>query len=413
MLALIALRNLSRNRRRTLLSLLVVSAGTAGLLLTSGFVRYSFDGLREAIIRGGLGHLEVTPETDLEGNSSPAERTGRPPGFARWREARSVIEGRPRVRAAGAAIQFAGVATNGDRSASFLGIGVEPLRERLMGVEVKLRSGANLSEEEPREGEDRVLLGVGLGLILRAAPGDSIVVLAATPDGSLDALDLTVSGLFSTGFQDLDGRILKMHVATAQRLLGTDQVTSLLVGLDDTRDTREAAMDLRRALAGSTPPLAIVDWETRAPFYGQVRALYAGIFVFLGTVVALLVVLSCSNTLFMAVLERVREFGTLLAIGTSRARLAGLLGLEAFWLGLLGGLLGSVLGLGLMVLVNVLEIKMPPPPAAVDSMKLALSVAPLDFLWAVAFMVVIVVVAALPPTLRILRLRIVDALGHI
>jgi putative ABC transport system permease protein len=413
MLAIIALRNLSRNRRRTLLSLLVVSSGTAGLLLTSGFVRFSFDGLREAIIRGGLGHLEVTPAKDLEGNASPAERTGRPPGFAQWREIRSVIEGRPRVRAAGAAIQFAGVATNGDRSASFLGVGVEPLRERRMGVEVKLRSGANLSEEEPGEGDGRVLLGVGLSLILRAAPGDSIVVMAATPDGSLDALDLTVSGLFSTGFQDLDGRILKMHVATAQRLLGTDQVTSLLVGLEDTRDTREAAMDLRTALAGSTPPLAIVDWETRAPFYGQVRALYAGIFVFLGAVVALLVVLSCSNTLFMAVLERVREFGTLLAIGTSRARLAGLLVLEAFWLGLLGGLLGSVLGLGLVVLINLLEIKMPPPPAAVDPMELALKVAPLDFLWAVAFMVAIVVVAAIPPTLRILRLRIVDALGHI
>jgi ABC-type antimicrobial peptide transport system permease subunit len=46
-------------------------------------------------------------------------------------------------------------------------------------------------------------------------------------------------------------------------------------------------------------------------------------------------------------------------------------------------------------------------------MELALKVAPLDFLWAVAFMVAIVVVAAIPPTLRILRLRIVDALGHI
>jgi ABC-type antimicrobial peptide transport system permease subunit len=65
------------------------------------------------------------------------------------------------------------------------------------------------------------------------------------------------------------------------------------------------------------------------------------------------------------------------------------------------------------VLVNVLEIEMPPPPAAADPMKLELNVIPLDFLWAVAFMVVIVVVAAIPPTLRILRLRIVDALGHI
>lgn len=413
MLALIALRNLSRNRRRTLFSLLVVSAGTAGLLLTGGFVRYSFDGLREAIIRGGIGHLEIAPAEDLEGTPSPAERTGRPPGFAGWREARSVIEARPHVRAAGAMLQLAGVATNGDRSASFLGVGVEPLRERRMGVEVKLRGGTDLTGEEPAPGEDRVLLGTGLGRALGAIPGDRIVLMAATPEGSLNALDVTVSGLFSTGFQDLDGRILKTQVATAQRLLGTDQVTSLVVGLEHTRDTREAAIDLRRALAGSALPLAIADWEARAPFYGQVRALYGGIFVFLGTVVALLVVLSCSNTLFMVVLERVREFGTLLAIGTSRGKLAALLALEAFWLGLLGGLAGSGLALGLTAIVNALEIEMPPPPAAVDPIRLALSLAPLDFLWAVTFMVVLVVLAAIPPTLRILRLRIVDALGHV
>ena len=65
MLSLIALRNLARNRRRTLLAVLVVAAGSAGLLVTGGFVRYSFDGLSEAIIHGGLGHIEVIPTEDL------------------------------------------------------------------------------------------------------------------------------------------------------------------------------------------------------------------------------------------------------------------------------------------------------------------------------------------------------------
>ena len=73
MLARIALRNLARNRRRTLLALLVVAAGAASLLLTTGFVRESFAGLREAFIRGGLGHLEVAPAAALE---QQADRTG-------------------------------------------------------------------------------------------------------------------------------------------------------------------------------------------------------------------------------------------------------------------------------------------------------------------------------------------------
>lgn len=411
--ALIALRNLFRNRRRSLLSLLIVSVGTAGLLLTVGFVRYSFEGLRDAIIRGGLGHLEVTPASELDADASAADPARRPPAFRDWRKTRSGIESQPYVQSAGATIQFAGIATSGDRSASFLGVAVEPQRERRMGVEIKLRGGVNLPDEEPPEGEDGVLLGIGLARALAVVPGDIVTVLSSTAEGSLNALDLTVVGVFTTGFQDLDSRILKTHLTTAQRLLGDDDITSLIVTITDTEATAETAADLRTALAGASQPLAVLDWESRAPFYGQVRALYRAIFVFLGSIVALLVALSISNTLLMSVLERVREFGMLLAIGTSRIQLASMLILEALWLAVLGGLGGGLLGKGLVALINVLEIKMPPPPAAVDPITLALAVVPSDFLWALAFMAAVMSMAAVPPIFRVFRLQIVEALGHV
>src|SRR5947207_13955344 len=117
MLALIALRNLSRNGRRTLLSLLVISVGTAGLLLTAGFIRYSFDGLRDAVIQGGLGQLEVAPASAAGEPASLLDQAGRPPKLSAWREIQSAIESRPYVRAAGATIQFAGMASHADNSA--------------------------------------------------------------------------------------------------------------------------------------------------------------------------------------------------------------------------------------------------------------------------------------------------------
>jgi putative ABC transport system permease protein len=412
MLVLIALRNLSRNRRRTLLSLLVVSVGIVALLLTAGFVRYSFDGLRDAVIQGGLGHLEIAPASDRDTTASLGQ-SGRSPSLRGWREIRATTESRPHVQAAGAVIQFAGVATNGEKSASFVGLATEPERERRMGMDVKLRSGINLPEKESLDGEDGVLLGAGLARALGAVPGDTIVVMAATLDGSLNAVDMTVQGLFTTGLQELDGRILKTQLGTAQRLLGTDRVTSLIVGLTNTSATGEAETDLRRVLRASPEPLSVVNWETRAPFYGQVRALYASIFTFLGTIVALLVALSTSNTMLMSVLERVREFGTLLAIGTSRVQLARLLILEALWLALLGAIGGSALGFGLVWLINVLKIDMPPPPGAVDPIVLALAVVPSDFLWICVSMTVIVAAAAVPPMVRVFRLQIVDALGHV
>ncbi len=413
MLVLIAHRNLFRNGRRTALSLLIVGVGIISLLLTAGFVRNSFDGLREAVIQGGLGHLEVAPAGGGEAPAAAAERSGRPPALRDWAALRATIESRPHVRASGAVIQFAGVATAGASSASFIGLAVEPDRERRMGMEVKLRGGANLATADAPDQENRVLLGVGLAHALNAAPGDTITVMAATPDGSLNAVDMTVDGLFTTGVQELDGRILKCRITTAQKLLGTDSVTSLIVALTDTDATREAQADLTRSLSSGAQRFSIVTWDARAPFYHQVRGLYAGIFVFLGTIVAVLVALSTSNTMLMSVLERVREFGTLLAIGTSRAQLALLLTFEALWLALLGSAAGTILGLLLVLVINLSRIDMPPPPGAVDPIPLALTVVTGDVLIICLSMTVILALAAVPPMLRVFRLRIVEALGHV
>ncbi len=413
MLPLIALRNLARNRRRTLLAVLVVAAGSAGLLVTAGFVRYSFAGLSEAIIHGGLGHIEVIPTADLAESVLPSERAGRPPGMEQWAEVRAAIEAQPQVRAAGAVIQFAGMATHDDRTASFVGAGNEPDRMRVMDVETRLRAGAGLPDAPPAQGTDAAIVGVGLARALGVRPGDTMTVMVSTVDGSLNAVDVTVIGLFSTGLQELDARMLQVHLLSAQRALGTPHVTSLVVGVTDGAQAGSVEVALRTALSGRRQALSVLGWEVRAPFYQQVRGLYLGIFVFLGTIVALLVVLSAANTLLMSMLERTREFGTLLAIGTTRRQLASLMMLEANWLALIGGTVGCAIAVAVSVGLDLLGIKMPPPPGAVDPVDLALMMLPGDFVWAMVVMAVILSVAAAPAILRLVRLRIVDALGHV
>ena len=317
----IALRNLARNRRRTLLSLLVVVAGTIGLLLTAGFIRFSFDGLRESLISGGLGPLEVVPAVALERQDSGLDRS-LAHGLSEWRELRDSIEKVAHVRAAGANIHLMGMVSAGDRSVSYVGVGAEPERERAMGFQVRMRGGENLRDDAPEEGEDQVLLAAGLAGSLGVEAGDIVTVLGLTPDGMLNALDVEVAGVVTTGIQELDQRFLKVHLATAQRLLQTELVSNLLVSLEDTSHTAMATTTLTENLAAHDPPLAVVDWRTRAPFFDQVRNLYLGIFWFLGSVIFVLVVLSASNTLLMTFMERIREIGTLRAIGTSRRQVA-------------------------------------------------------------------------------------------
>lgn len=405
----IALRNLARNRRRTALSLLIVACGSAGLVVTAGFIRFSFEGLETTLIHGGLGHLEVLT------TGSPATATERAglPDIADWESVRGTVEAIPGVLAASGTIHLTGIISRGDRSAAFLALGTEPDRERRMGFEVKVRGGADLPVEKPAEGEDRVLLGTGLARTLGVGVGDTVTLLAVTTSGNLNAVDMTVAGIVTTGLQDLDGRLLKLHLVSAQRLVESDRVSSIVVTLRETHDTAAVSTVIAARLAGRAPALSVLDWQARAPFYGQVRGLYTGIFWFLGGIIFVLVCLSTSNTLLMSVMERVREIGTLLALGTSRAQIGILILLEAQWLGLIGALLGGLIGLAVARVIDALGVEMPPPPGAVDPIPLHLALAPRDLALTVALMLVVLSLAAALPLARTLRLRIVDALGHV
>ncbi|HSM15214.1 MAG TPA: FtsX-like permease family protein [Thermoanaerobaculia bacterium] len=409
----LALRNLARNRRRTALSLAVVAAGGAALILTAGFVRFSFDGLREAMIHGGLGHLEVADAAAVAGRGAALDRPASA-ALADWRALRGRLEGLPRVEAVGANLHLMGLVQNAEgRSASFVGVGVEPERERAMGFETRLRAGEPLPEPPPAPGEDPVLLARGLAESLGVGPGDLVTLVATTEDGTLNALDVRVAGIATTGVAELDTRFLKLPLASAQRLAETERVSNLLVVLDDTAATDAALAAARAELADHEPPLAVTPWTERAPFYGQVRDLYLGIFAFLGSIVVVLVVLATSNTLVMAVLERVREIGTLRALGTGRGEVAGLLVVEALWLGALGALVAGAVGLGAIHLLNAAGLKMPPPPGAVDPIDLRLAIVPEAFWGTALLMLGVLLVAALVPALRAARMKIVDALGHV
>ena len=144
-----------------------------------------------------------------------------------WEATRTEIEENPDVRGAGGVIHLTGVMSHAQESCAVLALAVEPDREHRMGFDLKLRDGADLPAERPGEGDDRVLLGSSLARALAARSGDVVTVLAMTTGGTLNAVDMKVSGIFTTGLQDLDARLVKMHIASAQRLIESERVSSL------------------------------------------------------------------------------------------------------------------------------------------------------------------------------------------
>lgn len=398
----LALRSITRNRRRSLMTLLVIVFGAVGLILFGGYKAITFRGLRESTIRGRIGHLQIY------GPGYLTKEAQRPLEHALTDAAaiRRIVERDPRVKLTAAQISLNGLVSNGEKSETFLATAVEPERDAQFSAQ-KLVSGTDLPRDEP----DTVLLGRGLAASMHAKPGDWVTLMSMTTAGSLNAIDVRVAGVFMTGVKEYDERAVKMPIAAAQQLLQTTKVEKLLVLLHETSDTEAVHASLARDLAKYR--VEFREWQQLASFYHQVVALYNGIFGFLGIVVFCVVIFSVANTVTMSVLERTREIGTLMAIGTSRGRIWRSFLAEGVVLGLLGGTCGLAAGALLAYAINGAHVMLPPPPGYTSGYRLQILLVPqnLAFVFVISFFTA--ALSSVLPAWRASRLKIVDALGHI
>ncbi len=404
MLAKIAFRNIFRNRRRTLITTLVLVFGVVAMMMFGGYKEVNFWGIREGAARAQFGHLQIYAQGFSQADSErPLSR-----GLRHIEGLRSQIERDPRVEMTAAQISLMGLISNGDKSEAFLATAVEPARDRKMPAQ-RMTAGAYLADDEP----DTAIVGDALAKSMRVSPGDTLTLMATTANGSLNALDVRIAGIFSTGVKEYDQRAIKIPLAAAQRLLQTDKIEKLLVVLRHTEDTDLVKNDLAARFARQGDRYEMRTWSDLAGFYHQVVMLYNGIFGFLGAVISVIVVLSVANTILMSAFERTREIGTLMAIGTERSRIWNIFLLEGLFVGVLGGLAGLAVGGALGALINHVHIELPPPPGYTSGYRLQImlnaSILTTAFLLAAST----ATISSVVPAFKASRMRIVDALGHI
>ncbi len=402
----LAFRNLFRNRRRTAMTLLVASGGIASLLLAGGFFWYLFWGFRESTIRNGVGHLQIFNAEHFRRDETRALENG----LASYRDIVATVAKSPHVRGVAPRIEFFGMASNGMKSATYMATAVLPAEEKRMGFETRAVQGRGFSAAaEPRENE--AIVGAGLARSMNLKPGSGLTLLAVTAEGALNGIDVDVAGILSTGIKELDDRVLQITLPAAQRLLETEKVTKLVVGLDRTENAAAVQAALARSLQSSG--VAIKDWSELSPMYRQMVMMFGGILAFMAVIVFFMVVMSSANTLMMAMFERTREIGTMLAMGTPRSWVLGVFVLEGVLTGLLGAACGLAAGNGLGALINRAGIQMPPPPGNVTGFPLRVLHVPELMIGASVLMVLTLAAASIAPAVRASRLKIVEALAHV
>lgn len=404
---LLAFRNVFRNRRRTLMTLLMVGGGVTGLLLAGGYFTFMMNGLREDTIRDGLGHLQIFTAEHFKRDEVRVLDTG----IDNWRQVAANVVSAPHVRGVAPRIEFYGMVSNGVKSSVFMGSAVDPDAERSLGFTSRIASGHDLSSNP--SGEVEALIGAGLAKSMNVKEGDGLTLLAVTTDGALNGVDVQIAGIVKTGVAELDARYLRITLRSAQRLLQSDRVTNLVVGLDATANTDLAYGELLPRLRGTAQPMTLKKWIDLAIYYNQVHNMFTGIFIFMGIIVFFMVLMSSVNTLLMAMFERTREIGTMLAMGTPRLWVIVLFMVEATLLGIFGAGSGVLFGNLFGSLLNAAGLHMPPPPGYTVSIPFHVVHVPGIMIGSSILVIVSLAAASILPAIRASRLQIAEALAHV
>lgn len=403
----LALRNVARNRRRSSLTGGVVVFGFAAIALAGGFMSQSFEGLREGTIRNGTGHLQFADPAFFAGSEDATLEHGLP-GSDR---AAAILVKDFEVQEVLPRIDFVGLATNGRRSVPFLGTGLDPAPEaRTMDTAKLLVSGRWLLDAKERG----AVLGSGLARALNVKAGDTITLLATTPEGVLNALDATVTGLADIPIKELDERFLATTLGLASELLvASGRVSKLTIVLREPADPTRALPRLLSSLSREGIHVAGKTWEDLAVFYRQVRMLYIGIFGFMGLVLVVVVLLAAANTMMMAATERTREIGTLRALGTRPSAIQRMFLAEGLILAVSGCVGGALVSVVIRTILNHAGLTLPPPPGLSHGMPLHVNLYVTAYAAGALAMSATLVAASWFPARRAARMSIIDALAHV
>ena len=460
----LAWRNLLRNRRRSLMTLIAMVLGLTTVLLFGGYIRDINYALQSDFVRLS-GHLQIQHRDYFRfGSGNPAAY-----GIARYERIIAVVKNdpvlAPMLAVVTPTLQFGGIAGNFaasvSRTVQVSGTVVEDQNRMREWNDYGLR---RLSKRLSLSGtaSDTAVIGTGVARVLQlcaplgvpdcasatvaaeatgpALPADiaalsdpgntppadaphqappRIEILAANARGAPNVAAVNVLRADFQGIKELDDVYVGLHLVQAQKLIfgaAPPQVTAIALQLRHTAQMPAARARLETLLKTTLndQPLEIIDYETLNPFYGQTLAMFAAIFGFIAVLIGAIVLFTVTNTMSMAVVERTAEIGTLRAIGLRRGGIRAMFVSEGVVLGGVGAVLGIVVALGLAWGINRLGLTWT-PPGRIEPVPLAVRLVGENamMLASAIGLVVVAALSAILPAARAARMNIVDALRHV
>ena len=425
----IALRNLARFARRTLLTATLITLGIASVLLfvavAGSFKAMMIGQFTDAV----LGHLEVHRRGYVASiDTLPLNLNMRPAMVEKVEQALKKMDG---VEAYSERVKLGAMFSNFTETTSARVNGVDPVKEvattpLLPGrVTEGNKEGALLKPGE-------ILIPTLLARGMNVKVGDMIVLVATNRDGSVNGKTFTVRGIME-GISGPSGRDAYIHINDARDLLRLkepevseiairlknpgqlDQIyaqlsqeLSAVAGAEGKAGAGEKAGGAGKGAGGGG--LEVHTWAALSPF-SNIANMIDLLTLFIKIMLVSIVLVSVLNVMMMAVYERIREIGMISAIGTPPGRILALFLTEGLLLGIGGTTLGTAISLAAIYGLNVWKITF--NFGQQQGLVLSPAIGPKDAAMVAGMVIIMALLASLQPAWKASRMDPVRALGHV
>ena len=328
----VAWRNVWRSKFRSLIVITAISLGLLGILfilaLSNGMVEQKID----ASISNEISHIQLHQPKFIQDNLPEHSISGSRTKIDEIQQ----IEG---VKAACDRLKMTAMASTAAKGAGVILNGIDPEQEKkVTSIHECLIEGSYF---EKKSKTPPILISSKLATSLKAKPGSKIVLTLQNMDNEIVYGLCRVTGIYKTGntmFDETNVYVMKKDLA---ELVNFDQrkATEIAVLIDHADLTNE----IKSVIQNNYPDLSVMSWKEMQPMLLSMRALMEQYSYIMLVVILIAMAFGIVNTMLMAILERIREIGMLMAVGMNRRRIFLMIMLETIFLSVTGAFIGMAL----------------------------------------------------------------------
>ena len=333
-LNLLAWRNLWRHKRRTLITASSIAFGVLLAVTFTGAGDYFYTRMIDAGAKMGMGHITVAAP---DYNRAPSSQKR----LQSANQLQATLRELPEVSSVIARIQGQAMFASARKSVGGTFIAIDPAQETASNnLFIQALVEGKMLETVSDKG---IVMGVDLARKLQVSLGKKVVYTTTDVNGDIVSAIARVSGLFRTGVSEVDGGLALLPLQSVQTVLGyeSDEVSFIAVNLNDQRASHVLRDSLQQQAAFQE--VEVLNWQQTQPDLAGMIAVDKSANKISQLLIALLISAGILNTMLMSVLERIREFGVMMALGMSPRHLFGLVILESFWLAVIGLIIGIII----------------------------------------------------------------------